>query len=159
MATELVETVGARPVILAPERHDRLVAGISHLPYLLASSLVDAVSDVGETDPTVWDLAAGGFRDTSRVAASDTHMFLDILMTNRTAVLGQIDSFSAHLDKIRDLLVREDEEGLGVKLDGRRRRGAGGRKAKKIVNCRLSTFNDQCWRIPRWQEVTIFRSG
>lgn len=117
LATELVEVVGAKPVILTPERHDRLVAGISHLPYLLASSLVDAVADVGETDPTVWDLAAGGFRDTSRVAASDTHMFLDILMTNRTAVLEQIDNFAGHLEEIRGLLARGDEEALRGKLD------------------------------------------
>ena len=48
--------------------------------------------DVGDDDPTVWELAAGGFRDTSRVAASDTQMFLDILMTNRTAVLAQFDA-------------------------------------------------------------------
>lgn len=112
LATELVEAVRARPVLLSPQRHDRLVGSISHLPFLLASALVHAVAEVGSDDPTVWDLAAGGFRDTSRVAASDTRMFLDILSTNRTAVLEQIDTFSAHLDTLRDLVAAADEDKL-----------------------------------------------
>jgi prephenate dehydrogenase len=87
LATELALAVGARPIVLEPARHDRLVASISHLPFLLASALVHAVNDVGADDPKVWELAAGGFRDTSRVAASDTRMFMDILLTNRAAVL------------------------------------------------------------------------
>ncbi|MBK8045976.1 MAG: prephenate dehydrogenase [Anaerolineales bacterium] len=72
LATELAEAVGARPLVLEAARHDRLVASISHLPFLVASALTGVVADVAATDPTVWDVAAGGFRDTSRVAASDT---------------------------------------------------------------------------------------
>ncbi len=117
LATELAVAVGAKPVVLAPARHDRLVASISHLPYLLASALVDAVANVGADDPTVWELAAGGFRDTSRVAASDTQMFLDILMTNRQAVLAEIDNFSTQLDIIRTLLAQDDEGALRTVLD------------------------------------------
>src|SRR5690606_13128793 len=83
LATELVEAVGAHPVVLPPKRHDQLVAAISHLPYLAASALVHTAADTGSEDATLWELAAGGFRDTSRVAASDTRMFMDILMTNR----------------------------------------------------------------------------
>ena len=49
----------------------------------------------------MWELAAGGFRDTSRVAASDTQMFLDILLTNRAAVLAQVDAFAAELGELR----------------------------------------------------------
>jgi prephenate dehydrogenase len=78
--------------------------------------LVEAVAAVGEEDPTVWRLAAGGFRDTSRVAASDTQMFLDILSTNRAAVLEQLDRFAAELSQIRTLLVENDEAALRAKL-------------------------------------------
>jgi prephenate dehydrogenase len=116
LATELAEAVGARPVLLAPERHDRLVATISHLPFLLASALVHAVAQVGAEDEMVWQLAAGGFRDTSRVAASDTRMFMDILMTNRQAVLDQLDNFAGQLAEIRTLLAAEQEEKLRMKL-------------------------------------------
>jgi prephenate dehydrogenase len=116
LATELAEAVGARPVVLDAERHDRLVASISHLPFLLASALVHAVNEVGQGDELVWRLAAGGFRDTSRVAASDTRMFLDILLTNRSAVLEQVDAFAGQLASLRTLLAEGDEEALRAKL-------------------------------------------
>lgn len=116
LATALVEAVGARPIVLEPARHDRLVASISHLPFLLASALVHAVNEVGQSDEMVWRLAAGGFRDTSRVAASDTRMFMDILMTNRTAVLEQLDSFASQVDALRMLLADGDEADLRDKL-------------------------------------------
>jgi prephenate dehydrogenase len=63
-------------------------------------------------------LAAGGFRDTSRVAASDTRMFMDILMTNRSAVLEQMDTFSSHLAEMRALLAEGKEAELREKLAG-----------------------------------------
>jgi prephenate dehydrogenase len=116
LASELAVAVGARPIQLDPARHDRLVASISHLPFLLASALVHAVNTVGEQDELVWQLAAGGFRDTSRVAASDTRMFIDILLTNRSAVLEQLDCFASHLHELRVLLADADEEHLRQKL-------------------------------------------
>ncbi len=116
LATELVEAVGARPVVLPPARHDRLVATISHLPFLAASALVHTTAQVGAEDPTVWELAAGGFRDTSRVAASDTRMFLDILMTNQPAVLAQLDAYMEQLADLRRLLQAKDEPALRAKL-------------------------------------------
>ena len=125
LAATLATAVGARPVVLAPQRHDRLVASISHLPFLVASALTAAVAEVGAEDPTVWDLAAGGFRDTSRVAASDTQMFLDILMTDRAAVLEQVDRFEQHLGTLRTLLAREDEQALRAKLAEARKARAG----------------------------------
>jgi prephenate dehydrogenase len=116
LAAELVIAVEARPVVLEAERHDRLVAGISHLPYLLASALTAAVAEVGVDDPQIWELAAGGFRDTSRVAASDTQMFLDILATNRPAVLAAIDRFDRHLGQLRSLVERSAEPELRQNL-------------------------------------------
>jgi len=124
LAHELVHAVGARPILLAPDRHDRLVAAISHLPYLAAGALVHAVTDLGEQDPLVWDLAAGGFRDTSRVAASDTRMFLDILMTNQTAVLGQLDAMLDHLHSLRAALADNNECELSRRLGAAQARRA-----------------------------------
>jgi prephenate dehydrogenase len=116
LASELATAIGAFPITMEPKRHDRLVAAISHLPYLLASGLVHTVNDSGASDAAVWDLAAGGFRDTSRVAASDTQMFLDILMTNRDAVLAQLDTLGGHLQELRTLLADKDEDALRTKL-------------------------------------------
>ncbi len=112
LARELALAVGARPLVIEAHRHDTLVATISHLPFVAASALVHAVAAVGESDPLVWEIAAGGFRDTTRVAASDTRMFLDILMTNREAVLAQIDSLGAQLQIVRELLDAGDEARL-----------------------------------------------
>ncbi len=116
LSLELVRAVGAKPVVLEPRRHDRLVAAISHLPFLLASALVHTVDSTGVDDPTVWRLAAGGFRDTSRVAASDTRMFMDILMTNRDAVLAQLDTLDDQLHDLRALLADGSEADLRAKL-------------------------------------------
>lgn len=116
LSLELVEAVGARPVVLPPERHDRLVAAISHLPFLAASALVHTAQETGKDDPALWELAAGGFRDTSRVAASDTKMFLDILMTNKPAVLAQLDDYIGQLSELRTLISSEDEAALTAKL-------------------------------------------
>lgn len=116
LAMELVEAVHARPVVLAPERHDRIVSAISHLPFLVASALVHAVADAARDDNAVWQLAAGGFRDTSRVAASDTQMFLDILSTNRGPVLAQLDAMVEALGALRESIAAGDEESLAEKL-------------------------------------------
>jgi prephenate dehydrogenase len=121
LAAELAQAVGARPLVIEPKRHDRLVASISHLPFLVASALTEAVAEVGASDPLVWELAAGGFRDTSRVAASDTQMFLDILLTNRAAVLAQLDVFAAGLGELRSLLAQEDEQALRARLSATQR--------------------------------------
>ncbi|MEZ4672859.1 MAG: prephenate dehydrogenase [Caldilineaceae bacterium] len=129
LATELAQAVGARPIVLEPTRHDRLVASISHLPFLLASALVHAVDEVGQTDEMVWKLAAGGFRDTSRVAASDTRMFMDILMTNRSAVLEQLANFAGQVDELRALLAAENETALREKLAVSQAKRAGWKKS------------------------------
>ena len=135
LVSELAEGIGASPVTMEPARHDRLVAAISHLPFLLASALVHTVSDSGDQDPAVWKLAAGGFRDTSRVAASDTQMFLDILVTNREAVLAQMDTLSGHLQELRTLLADNDEDTLRNKLScSQSTRSAWQQKKGEFVN-------------------------
>ncbi len=116
LAQEMVDFIHARPLLLEPQRHDRLVAAISHLPYLSAAGLVSYVMGVAETDPAVWDVAASGFRDSSRVAASDVRMLMDILLTNRWAVLEATDDFVGRLTELRDALAGSDEERLRAQL-------------------------------------------
>ncbi len=112
LAHHLVHRIGAHPLLLEPEHHDRLVATISHLPYLLAAALVGTTHHIAQQDPRVWRVAASGFRDTSRVASSDLNMMLDILMTNRDAVLDMVDRYLAELGELRTLLERGDEGAL-----------------------------------------------
>jgi prephenate dehydrogenase len=103
-AFELAEAVGARPIVLDAERHDRAVAVISHLPYLLASALVQAEAEASAADPVVRDLAASGFRDTTRLAATHADMMLDILLTNWGAVESALDTLERKLAEVRGLL-------------------------------------------------------
>lgn len=119
--TELVRAVGAWPVIMEARKHDRVVAAISHLPFLVSSALVQAVATLGQDDPEVWDLAAGGFRDTSRVAASEAGMFLDILMTNRKNIGRHLDLFIENIQYLRTLLEETDEVKLEQQLSENRR--------------------------------------
>ncbi|MFN8482509.1 MAG: prephenate dehydrogenase [Anaerolineae bacterium] len=105
----LVQAVGARPIMIEPDRHDRLVAAISHLPYLLAVALTGVVDEVGEQDELVWALAASGFRDTSRVAASDLAMMLDILATNRRYVAAMAGRFHRRLGQLIVALEAGDD--------------------------------------------------
>jgi len=108
----LVEAVGARALVLDPRRHDRLVAAISHLPYLLACGLVGTAERAATADPMVWEVAASGFRDASRLAASDVTMMLDILLTNRETVLQVMEACGAQLRDLSERLEAGDEEGL-----------------------------------------------
>jgi prephenate dehydrogenase len=116
LGTALVTALGSRPLILEARRHDRLVAMISHLPYLLSCSLVSATERVALEDSAVWDVAAGGYRDTSRLAASDVTMMLDILLTNRAAVLDALSAWRSQLRDLADLIESADEDGLRAAL-------------------------------------------
>ena len=112
LVRELAQAVGARPQVIAASRHDKLVAAISHLPYTLATTLVLAAQQVAEDDPAVWEVAASGFRDTSRVAASDETMMLDILLTNREAVGQMVHLAQGQLDRLAQALAAGDESTL-----------------------------------------------
>jgi prephenate dehydrogenase len=109
---QMARSIGAQPLILTPHRHDKLVATISHLPYTLAASLVLAAQTIAADDPAVWDVAASGFRDTSRVAASDVTMMLDILLTNQGAVTQLIALARQQLDQFALAIADGDEAGL-----------------------------------------------
>ena len=116
LARELAEGVGARPMVLNADRHDRLVAAISHLPYALAVALVLATAEMANEDDMVWQMAASGFRDTSRLAGSDVDMMLDILMTNRAAVGDALTRASAQMRLLAGLIAGGDERRLRALL-------------------------------------------
>lgn len=107
-AETIVHAIGAKPLILDPATHDDAVARISHLPYILSSTLVRAA----HPDAIALQLAAGSYRDTSRVSAHDPRMYGDILLTNRDNVLAAIRRARLILDELDTALENEDEAGL-----------------------------------------------
>lgn len=117
LVRNLAEAIGARTQFLTADQHDKLVAAISHLPYTVAVALVLSAQDVAEDDPGVWNVAASGFRDTSRVAASDVAMMVDILLTNRQAVGQMINTAQTHLDRFAQALHSRDEKTLRLLME------------------------------------------
>lgn len=115
-AVSFVETLGALPIEMDAERHDQIVAGISHLPYLLSATLVATIANQARDDAAYWELAAGGFRDTSRLAASDVTMMGDILSTNTQAVATLLAQFRMQLAMLETLLIAGDDHRLGESL-------------------------------------------
>jgi prephenate dehydrogenase len=109
-ALALVEALGAVAFEMEAERHDHLVAAISHLPYILSATLVATVAQQGQTDPAVWELAAGGFRDMSRLAGQDVQMMGDILSTNTQAVATLLALFRVQLAMLEAMLVSRDDQ-------------------------------------------------
>jgi len=105
-AEELVCSIGANPLWIDPQTHDRWVGATSHLPYLISSSLAAA------TPPDAGPLVGSGFRSTTRLSASSVKMMVDILLTNQENVLAGIRGFQDHLDKLAKYLSNEDQEAL-----------------------------------------------
>ena len=116
LAGELVRAIGARPLVIEPQRHDALVAAISHLPYLVAAALTAAAAETAAADPLAWQLAASGFRDTSRLAGSDVDMMLDILLTNRQCAAGPARRAAQTLLHLADAIESGDEVALRTAL-------------------------------------------
>jgi prephenate dehydrogenase len=109
----LLRSFGARVLALPPDQHDELVAIVSHLPQVAASALADVAADmVDVSGEVVLAVAGGGFRDTTRIAASDPELWLPILAGNRDAVVAALDHYRTRLDVIRDAVVHADAEAL-----------------------------------------------
>ena len=109
----LWEALGARVSALDPETHDRTVAAISHLPHVAAWALVDAV---GRFEPGALAFAARGFKDTTRIAASDPPMWRDVLLDNADAIRASLGAFRAALDELERLLAADDAAGIEALL-------------------------------------------
>jgi prephenate dehydrogenase len=102
---------GARLHQMTAAEHDGVFAAVSHLPHLLAFSLVD---DLAQRDNAaqLFDYAASGFRDFTRIAASHPEMWRDICVANRAALLKELDAYVAELGRVRMLLDQSDGAGL-----------------------------------------------
>ena len=111
--TALWEALGARVSALDPDTHDRVVAAISHLPHVAAWALVDAV---GRFEPGALAFAARGFKDTTRIAASDPAMWTDILLGNRDAIVASLAAFRRALDDLEGLVTAGDRAGIEALL-------------------------------------------
>jgi prephenate dehydrogenase len=104
-------TCGAIIHVLTPQEHDKVFAAVSHLPHLLAYALVDDIANKPHAD-LLFQYAASGFRDFTRIAGSSPEMWRDISIANRDALLGELDAYLAQLTHLRARLAAADGTAL-----------------------------------------------
>ena len=97
-------------VLLDATEHDRMTAIVSHFPHIIASSLVGRLAEQEKEQPFVKKLAAGGFRDLTRIASADPTMWRDITIQNRDELLGQLDGWLAEMQSIRSMILENDPD-------------------------------------------------
>lgn len=109
-------SLGAEVSEMSPTKHDLILAQTSHLPHLLAYALIDSLSDRGDS-LEIFDYAAGGLRDFSRIAASDPTMWRDIFSSNKEAVIDVLDRYVAELAELRRMIETDDQKSVYGVLD------------------------------------------
>ena len=110
-AQEVWSALGCRVVQMSPESHDAAFAAVSHLPHLLAFALMNSITDQDQAAHFL-SLAGPGFRDFTRIAASDPKVWRDILLANRKELLTQSQLFQAQLKRFEDLMAQDDSQGV-----------------------------------------------
>ena len=117
----VLSSMGCDVVTMTPERHDALVAIVSHVPHLTAASLMCLADDRALDDAPLLRLAAGGFRDMTRIAAGHPEIWLDICEQNSEAIVAVLDEFSDRISNVRSLVAEADRDGLTTVLSQARR--------------------------------------
>ncbi len=112
----LWKSLGMKVLLTDAATHDRWVAAISHLPHALAFSLMNVTAQ----DPAALQAIAGAFIDTTRIASSDPQMWVDILLTNRPAIIAAIGEFQTELAALKQAIVDQDESAIRRRLDSAR---------------------------------------
>ena len=106
------EAVGCDVVVMDVDKHDRVLAAISHLPHMVAYALVNAVGAYDRYQENILEYSAGGFRDFTRIASSDPTMWRDIALTNRAALIEMMGQFETFFRELKDDVARGESERL-----------------------------------------------
>jgi len=118
---ELIEATGARLLVLDAHRHDQIAATVSHLPQLLATTLMHYAAGLNAEDDAFLRLAAGGFRDMTRIASSPFALWQQILVANEGPILDALGGFAAALQRMRNRIIEEDFDALAATFAEARR--------------------------------------
>jgi len=109
--TALWQWLGADVVTMTAQHHDDVLAATSHLPHVLAYTLVDTLARMAERQE-IFAYAAGGFRDFTRIASSEPALWRDIVCSNRAPLLAVLDRFMADLSQVREAIAHDDQQSL-----------------------------------------------
>lgn len=111
LVTDMWKSTEAEVLSMPVTEHDIVLAATSHLPHVLAYSLVDTLAHDAENE-NIFRYAAGGFRDFTRIASSDPVMWHDIMSANKEAIVDSIDLFSSNLQKLREMIATDDSDSI-----------------------------------------------
>lgn len=109
---DFIRSLGALPLVLDYDSHDAATAAISHLPHVIASALVNFVRKKDGPEEVMKQIAAGGFKDITRIASSSPAMWEEICMANQKQILSMLDGFSAELEDFRSNIASLDAPGM-----------------------------------------------
>lgn len=116
MVHSVARSLGAEVLTLSPGQHDRLVATVSHVPHLMAAVLMGLAADRAVEHTALLRLAAGGFRDMTRIASGDPRMWIDVCADNREAILGVLDELALRIGDMREIVASGDSAALVDRL-------------------------------------------
>ncbi|HAG04860.1 MAG TPA: prephenate dehydrogenase/arogenate dehydrogenase family protein [Lachnospiraceae bacterium] len=106
--TDTVAAMGAKPLLMDPYLHDRCVAAVSHLPHIVASTLVNTVKDLSDKDGYMHSIAAGGFKDITRIAGSSPEVWSSICTENKKEIISALDAFIYRLTQIKNNIEKDE---------------------------------------------------
>jgi len=109
---DLVEKFGSLPIVLDAKEHDEITAAISHVPHIIAAQLVNLVRESDDQEEKMRVLAAGGFKDITRIASSSPTMWQNICLTNAPSIKRLLDRYITSLSEVSKALMRMDEDYL-----------------------------------------------
>ena len=113
----LFTKIGAKVITVSPTEHDKIVSLISHLPHILSTNLVALVDSKQKTIKNLFKLCAGGFRDMTRIAASNPKMWVDVSLENKEEIINSIDDYIGFLNRFKESLITGNEEYIKTHYD------------------------------------------
>ena len=110
--TALVKTMGAIPIVLDPAEHDEITAAISHVPHIIAAQLVNLIQNAGPLEPKMRLLAAGGFKDITRIASSSPEIWEHICMSNKESICNMLTRYQDSLEEAKRMILSGNKNDL-----------------------------------------------
>lgn len=108
----LVKTIGAIPIVLDPAEHDTITAAISHVPHIIAAQLVNLIQNAGPLEPKMRLLAAGGFKDITRIASSSPEIWEHICMSNKESICEMLTRYQSSLEEAKQMILSNQKDNL-----------------------------------------------
>ena len=112
----VAQALGAKPLVLTPQLHDRIVAAVSHLPHLLSVTLMREAATLAEACPETWEVAATGFRDMTRLAGGSAELWRDICLSNSIAIADALAAYRQRLERLEELVRSHQGDELATLL-------------------------------------------